>query len=230
MLSESLQLAIVEMAQSNDSGADVSPKERQRVAAMVLKALKKMGRQDLLPYIWVVWSTRLTSSMGRAVFARPGDIVRKRFEKNTIDGRVVRMELSVPLWDRATEAQRNQTILHELSHLITHQEALIAQQERPKPHGRRWKNTMHRIGADAARTHTVDTGGLGRLKAKAQCRCMDHYVTPRMAGEILMGKRYTCRKCFQRLQVKDISREQELEYLTKASQHELRKKTRRGKR
>ncbi|MHC4237227.1 MAG: SprT family zinc-dependent metalloprotease [Planctomycetota bacterium] len=230
MLSEGLQLAIVEMAQSNDSGTDVSPKERQRVAAMVLKALKKMGRQDLLPYIWIVWSSRLTSSMGRAVFARPGDTVRKRFQKNTIDGRVVRMELSVPLWSRANEAQRNQTILHELSHLITHQEALLAQQERPAPHGRRWKNTMHRIGADAARTHTVDTGGLGRLKAKAQCRCMDHYVTPRMAGEILMGRRYTCKKCFQRLQVKDISREQEQEYLTKASQHELRKKARRGRR
>lgn len=209
--SEQLTLLLCEMAQKGDPQKLISPEERQKVAAIVLKTLKKIGREDLLSYIWIIWNNKLTSAMGRAIFARPGVKLPPKYEKTSVDGRLIRMELSIPLWSRATDAQKHQTILHELAHLITDHEADLQRDSPPRAHGYRWKAAMARVGAEASRTHSVDTTGLKRKTKRynAKCGCRDIEVTPVQAQKIASPyNRLSCSRCGQDLTLANVSPEE----------------------
>ncbi|MBW2169897.1 MAG: SprT-like domain-containing protein, partial [Deltaproteobacteria bacterium] len=100
------------------------------------------------------------------------------------------------LWSRATEEERRQTVIHEVCHLVAHHESILTGRSLSGAHGYEWKNVMRRAGVTPKRCHNVSNKGLSsRRRIPAKCACKDHELTPLVAGRILDGAKYTCRKC-----------------------------------
>ena len=175
-----------------------TPEQRQTAASVALATLRRLGREDLLPVLWIDWRTRFTSRMGDALYASADQRVRRSSERfrDPETGTIARIRFSVPLWQRASEEERYNTVVHEVCHLVTAHEAHLAGRPEPQAHGAEWKATMRRAGVTPKRCHNVSTKGLGKKKIPAHCKCGEHYLTPLVAGKILcLQAVYTCRKC-----------------------------------
>jgi predicted SprT family Zn-dependent metalloprotease len=169
---------------------------RQAAAAIALSTLRALGREDLIPYLWIDWKEAFTSRMGDALYATNGQRVRRSSERFRIDGTICRARFSIPLWVRATEEDRRQTVIHEVCHLVAAHEAHLAGRKVSSAHGYEWKAVMRRAGVRPKRCHNVSTKGLGKKTIPAHCACGDHYLTPLVAGRIIVLQRtYTCGRC-----------------------------------
>lgn len=104
-----------------------------------------------------------------------------------------RLRFSAPLWPRATDEERHNTVTHELAHLV-------AEQLRPGTgHGLLWRRIHRAMGGDGERCHAIDRTGLARHMPRPHvyaCACMTHRVTERKHRSI---RRYEgtarCKKC-----------------------------------
>lgn len=94
------------------------------------------------------FNSRFTRKLGDACFFR-----------NTGRGRI---RLSGPLWERATDTQRYETVIHETCHVIVRYKF----KHNIKPHGIEWKTAMMNCNVRPKRTHNVDRTGLKRKKVK----------------------------------------------------------------
>jgi len=132
------------------------------------------GRPDIAASIKLVWSNRMTKSMG---------IAAKRGGAYTI-------KLSAKLFGRATCEQRRDTVIHEACHVIDG----IVNKVRMS-HGRGWKACMVSADCEPSRYHTVSTAGLVR-RFVYTCRCDTVFrVTPNMHSKITRGSCRVCKKC-----------------------------------
>lgn len=121
------------------------------------------------------WSSRMTRTMGTAVSS------------------VFRLEiaLSWPLWERASEAERDNTAVHELMHCL----AWLVWGSGVS-HDRRWRSLMLAAGYSAERCHEVSTKGLRPNRVTAFCGCTEHEITKRRAEQLQRGAvSMYCRKC-----------------------------------
>jgi predicted SprT family Zn-dependent metalloprotease len=164
----------------------IVPSEIQEVIDFAMQALRHEG-----PVIFK-FNSRLRTTMGRAQTIWWGTDV---------------IELSGQLWGRATDAQRRQTIIHEVCHIVANRRSGKAQ-----GHSRAWKLCMRVCGLDPKRCHNVDVGDLRRPFKRRQgskkcvCGCQDRiHVLGRVRAERLESNpmRFSCRICRQHLRFQD---------------------------
>jgi len=185
----------------------ITPQIRQNAAAIAIETLRVLGREDLLPMLWIDWRTRFTSRMGDAMYTKSHRVQRNLEQFRNDNGFICCVRFSVPLWLRASEEERRETVIHEICHLVTSHEARLAGVTVEKSHGPEWKAVMRRAGVTPKRCHNVNNNGLSKRKTiQTTCNCEHgHSVTPLVAGRILNGVKYTCGACKARLVLGDLT-------------------------
>ena len=106
-------------------------------------ACEANGVPELAQVIVVEWNARFTRRMGDALYS-----------PSTFRARI---RLSIPLWGRASEQDRRETVIHEACHLVVYYKNCNAAQ-----HGPEWREAMRNCGVEPQRTHSVDRTGLTR--------------------------------------------------------------------
>ena len=137
---------------------------------------------ELAQVIVVEWNPRFTRKMGDASY-------------NPYTFRA-RIRLSIPLWSRASDQAKRQTVIHEVCHCI----AVYTQGNKVRrPHGPEWKQAMRNCGVDPIRTHSVDRTGLARRQRlfilqdcpnEHKCR-----MTVRHFNMVQAGYTLECNRC-----------------------------------
>jgi SprT protein len=133
--------------------------------------------------IKVEWNARFTRKVGDANY------------------RLNRVRFSAPLWPRASEQERRETVIHEVCHLVANYKYnLSAKVGHCSPHGVEWKSLMRKCGILPKRTHNVDRTGLRRnhtqTKYKVYCSCREWLIGPIRMRRMNTGTRfYTCPTC-----------------------------------
>jgi SprT protein len=138
---------------------------------------------ELAQAVLVEWNRRFTRRLGDAAY-------------NSITFRA-RVRLSTPLWPRASENDRRETVIHEACHLITfYKFGQVAQ------HGLEWKEAMRNCGLQPERTHSVDRTGLARRQRRfilLDCPSQGHDHKCRMGVRefnlVQRGTVMECKKC-----------------------------------
>lgn len=195
--------------------------EAMRVAC---ETLVRLGHPELVKLLIIQWSGRFTSRMGDAAYwwVIPGNktssfpcmvsetLLREKYPDAVSDVDlpfsrravvVVRCRFSSALWDRATEKDRYETVVHEVCHLVADHEARLGGKRRPSAHGPEWKLLMIRAGVIPENRHSVNTQGVGHRKYPVRCGCSTHWVTKRRAESIARGGVFLCRKCGKKVAV-----------------------------
>ena len=142
------------------------------------------GASELAQAILVEWNPRFTRRLGDAAYS-------------PITYRA-RIRLSIPLWPRASEQDRRETVIHETCHVIVgfkHGFGLAA-------HGSEWRLAMKNCAVEPLRLHNVDRTGLARRQRRfilvdcphqgieRKCRC-----TAREFNLLRRGKEFWCKVC-----------------------------------
>lgn len=91
----------------------------------------------------------------------------------------------------------NQTVPHEVAHLVAHQVF-----GRIKVHGREWKSVMRAFSLKSERCHSYDTTN-SRVRRKHKrarysydCNCTENCCSgPTVFNRVQSGVKYTCKKC-----------------------------------
>ena len=130
----------------------------------------------------IMFSNRMTSSLGIA------HIKRMRGSSSV----TMSLKLSAPLWERANDQEKHDTVVHEACHLADY---II--NGKMDGHGYNWRQYMIKCGVSPEVYHNVDTSGL-RKKPKrydVTCGCSKvHQVTKRMLNKLL-SKYCVCSRC-----------------------------------
>jgi SprT protein len=146
------------------------------------------GVPELSARIRVTWSGRFIARMGDA-----------RWDAAAGCGLI---RLSRPLWPKASDEERRETVVHETCHVIAD-----CRFGRRQGHGPRWRQMMARCGyVHAQRCHSVDREAIQerrerrRVEVLARCGCADGVIVgPVQARRIRAGMVYRCRTCSQRV-------------------------------
>ena len=140
---------------------------------------------NLADRIAAEFNGRFTRCLGRA-----------HFDQQAGTGKVL---LSAPLWPRATDRQKYETVVHETVHIIVGY--LYQNKRRRKPHGKEWRALMVHCGLAPEVCHNVDRTGLERRarKVDAYCACGVHPITRHLATRMRRGRKYICLCCRGRL-------------------------------
>jgi len=108
-----------------------------------------------------------------------------------------RVRFSAPLWPRADEAERTETAIHEMCHIVCSH--LFP---RASAHGAEWKLLMRLAGGTGARCHTVDRTGLKRGQVRTECDCREYIIGSTRAARLRRNpKAYSCRSCRGHLRI-----------------------------
>jgi SprT protein len=152
----------------------------QQIREWVRYACERNGCPELYPIIHVEWNTRFTRRLGDGLWS-----------PTRLAGRI---RLSIPLWGRASEQDRRETVIHEACHVIVEYKY-----GRVAPHGSEWRGAMLNCGVEPLRTHTVDRMGLVRRQRlfilcdcpkEAKCR-----IRIRHFNLIQRGAEMSCKNC-----------------------------------
>ena len=180
----------------------ITHEDRVKAAEVVLWTLRTLGHEDLIDVIRVEWNSKFTARLGDALYQRSFS-ARGASVTQPLKPQKARVRFSIPLWPRASEQERRETVIHEICHIVCSHEAALAGRGKPQAHGWEWKALMRKCGVKPERCHNVDRTGLKKTRKviDASCGCGKHDVTPYVAGRIAAGCRYTCRKCRQAIVV-----------------------------
>lgn len=165
---------------------------------------------------------RLTDLMGRAerelvqrgyaTLPRPG---LRLFDHRLDAGRAMppsrahpagMIELNAVYLQHAREAMLEETIAHELAHLLVFH---LSPRHRQPPHGELWRDIMqHWFGVKPERTHRFPTAGVRSRRQRRwpyRCACSTHELSTVRHRRIQRGSVYLCRRCHQPLQAEEAS-------------------------
>ena len=129
----------------------LSMEDRHSIRRWIRFACDRNGVPELAQAVIVEWNPRFTARLGDGSYS------------------VITMEakirLSIPLWPRASEKDRRETVLHEACHVITKYKfgPFVAN------HGPEWKTAMRTCGVEPIRTHSVDRSGLTQDSGGSSC-------------------------------------------------------------
>lgn len=145
-------------------------------------ALEMLGHSDLS--VRIEFNKRFTSKMGDACYRSPVG---------------PRVRLSAPMWPLIATAERRDTVIHEICHIVVRHEALASCVRGVKAHGPEWKSKMRACGLEPRRCHDFDVSkapGSRRTK-KLHCGCPSpHMVSARKYNQAASGKsNYRCKRC-----------------------------------
>ena len=123
----------------------------------------------------------------------------KRFTKRLGDANpnTRHIRLSIPLWERANEAQRLEVVTHEVCHIIVMVKAWKQKTYIHNPHGQEWQEAMKIAGySNPSKYHTVNRNDLKRKYTQyyLQCGCAKRRVTSHMFA-LILDKQWHCDKC-----------------------------------
>ena len=123
----------------------------------------------------------------------------KRFTKRLGDANpnTRHIRLSTPLWERASDEQKTEVIVHEVSHIICMHNAWQERKYIHDPHGVEWQEIMRRAGYNnPSKYHTINREGLKRKYTQyyLQCNCARRRVTSHMHA-LILDKQWHCDKC-----------------------------------
>ena len=110
------------------------------------------------------------------------------------------IRLSVPLWPRASDEERRETVIHEACHVIAD-----CRFGGKQGHGPAWRHMMALCGyPDPKRCHAGDRETIQqrrerrRVEVRARCGCAEGVMLgPVQARRLRAGAQYRCRKCSQ---------------------------------
>lgn len=144
---------------------------------LVHETLVTLGQEGLLATLQVEWNARFTWKMGDACYLP-----------------TPRIRLSAPLWPLADEAERRETVIHEVCHVVDrHLASIDPTYQRSGHHGFSWRVLMSKCGAKGDRCHSVKRPPEMRrkraTKVEMTCGCRSFWYTPAKAG------RYFCKTC-----------------------------------
>ena len=165
--------------------------ESKKIVATVRWVCDTLKCPELFDKITIEWNSRFTRRMGDAEWKRVRGIVTEEYG-------IVRF--SRPLWPRADETQRNQTVIHEVCHIVKAYKYPQLNPGRRNPHGREWKHLMRLCGITPKRTHKVDRTGLARhntrTKYRVACKCRELLIGPTRYRRMKSGvSSYACQLC-----------------------------------
>jgi len=125
----------------------------------------------------------------------------RRFTRRLGDGHYsllsmrARIRLSLPLWPRASEVDRRETVIHEVCHVIVFYKYGVF----VRPHGAEWRQAMKNCGVQPVRTHNVDRTGLARqqrrfilLDCPNETKCR---IGAKQFNQVRKGKELWCKVC-----------------------------------
>jgi predicted SprT family Zn-dependent metalloprotease len=158
------------------------------IRELIEGACRACGVPELSGKIRVTWSGRFIARMGDA-----------RWDKRRGLGLI---RLSRPLWPKASDEERRETVIHEACHVIADHRFGGKQ-----GHGPRWRQMMALCGyARPQRCHSVDHEAIQRrrerrrVEVRANCGCAEGVVLgPVQARRLRAGAAYRCCKCCQRV-------------------------------
>lgn len=105
-----------------------------------------------------------------------------------------RIRLSGPLWERATDTQKYETVIHETCHVVV----VYKFKHKTKPHGSEWKTAMRNCSVLPKRTHNVDRTGLRKNSSKyliSNCPKQQCTLGPINYKKLVSGTIFACTKC-----------------------------------
>lgn len=135
--------------------------------------------------VTIQYNYRFTRLLGRATFnfvLRSGVI-----------------ELSHPLFQRASRDDQINTVVHEYCHLAS----FFMYGNKKDKHGYIWETLHRRCGYEPRQYHNVDRTGLRRRNKKqdrylVRCGCSTQLeVTQNLVTRMQKGRKYKCRRCQQ---------------------------------
>lgn len=155
---------------------------RQQIRIWIRETLSILGETALENKISVEYNNDFTRRMG--------DASRDRLAKT------YKVRFSIPLWPLATEAQRRETVIHEICHVVDMARGTFHSSE---AHGHAWGQLMIQCGLAPKRCHNVNRPAELRNKVQrfeAKCACMTHQITSHKRTKMLANTmRYRCLKC-----------------------------------
>jgi len=187
----------------------VTHEQMQKAEQQVLDTFERLGFDRVHPLmsgLYIEWGPRHTKSLGDALFLdmseeqSPGVKASIGIRYPRAHLYLARVRFSVPLWPRATEEERHETVVHEVCHIVAqYRNGRI----RIKSHGEEWQATMREAGVEPRTTHTVDRTGLRRRQKRypAHCDCRVHEITAQKVRKIRGGSVYRCKICKGRLAI-----------------------------
>ena len=162
--------------------AGMTTQDRHLVRRWIQFACDCNGVPEFGQVIVVEWNPRFTRKMGDATY-------------NPYTFRA-RVRLSVPLWPRASDQEKRQTVIHEVCHCI----AVYKKHGRVRrPHGLEWQQAMQNCGIEPLPTHSVDRTGLARRQRRfVLLDCPNEHkcrLTVRHYNMIQAGCELECKNC-----------------------------------
>lgn len=107
------------------------------------------------------------------------------------------IELSYPLFQRASRDDQINTVVHEYCHLAH----FFMYGRRGTNHGYIWETLHRKCGYEPRQYHNVDRTGLRNKKQDrylVRCGCSQPFeVTQNLVTRMQKGRKYKCRKCQQ---------------------------------
>ena len=162
-----------------NSSKRTSADDRQ-IREWVRFACECNGVPELAHVILVEWNRRFTRRLGDGMWSPTRMLARIR--------------LSVPLWGRALEEDRKETVIHETCHIIVFYKHATAD-----PHGPEWREAMKNCGLEPVRTHDVDrTGVARRQRLFVLCDCPKEEkcrIGVRHFNLVRRGAEFRCNVC-----------------------------------
>jgi len=161
-----------------------SSEEARYIRSWIRFACDSNEVPELAQVILVEWNRRFTRRLGDAGYS-----------STTYRAKI---RLSLPLWPRASDQDRRETVIHEVCHLVAYYKfGQVA-----APHGSQWQEAMKNCGVEPLRLHTVNRSGLARKQRRfvlldcpnhgidRKCRC-----TGREFNLLRRGKEMWCKVC-----------------------------------
>lgn len=108
----------------------------------------------------------------------------------------IKLNLQLLLDSRYTEDMLNDTVPHEVCHIVQRQLA-----PRSKAHGHEWQRLMYLIGLEPTRCHNYEVAPVRKHARphRYECDCRVHMVTNLIHTKIQSGQVRTCLNCKGRL-------------------------------
>jgi SprT protein len=146
------------------------------IISVVTDCKQKLG---INTNIHISFNSRFTRRLGDASY-------RKDFDLGTI-------RLSRKLWDRATDEERLNTIVHEFCHIA---KAILYPCTKGF-HNSYWKYLHRKCGYQPNTTHKIDRTGLEKKQERILgfCGCSSHPLTKNKVTRMRKGQMYRCVRC-----------------------------------
>ena len=171
-----------------------SSDDMEQIRSWIRFACEVNGVPELAEMIVVEWNNRFTRKLADALHSPSRNLARIR--------------LSIPLWPRATEQQRRDTVIHETCHVI-----VFRQYPTARSHGSEWKEAMLNCGVEPVPSHSVDRTGLIRRQRRfvlVDCPQTEKCgIGTRIFARLKRGEELWCKKCGLKLDRKAITEEEE---------------------